>query len=85
MYRASEKRCPRTKLRSGGAALTRSRSLVLRTDHTWGDFSHVRAEEIAHGNGELFTRSNPPSSTLSCDDALAACQKHLRDLYRRHR
>lgn len=85
LYHASEKQKPGTKLRLREHTLTRSRSLILRTDHTWGDFSHVRAEEIAHGNGELFTRPSPSSSTLSCDDAVATSQKHCRDLYRLRR
>ena len=81
LYHASEKQNKGTNIRPREPTLTRSRSLVFRTDHTWGDFSHVRCEEIAHGNGELFTRSSPCSSTLRCDDAVAIAEKHVRDLY----
>ena len=48
LYKALVDRGSEHKLQSAGSRLKHSQSVILRTDQRWGDFSHIRAEEIAH-------------------------------------
>lgn len=47
LYKASNGRNTEVRLGNARSRLQRSQSLILRTDQSWGDFSHVRVEEIA--------------------------------------
>ena len=54
LYRASIDRASEHKLHPPSSRLKRSQSTMLRTDQSWGDFSHVRAEEIARLTGVKY-------------------------------